>query len=82
MEYLSNSREKLVVLKLMDMPILRSLWFQQPSRRTWLSRLMIVLFPAGVPVWLYGRKTQTDLRAELATVNKVADELIKLIDKD
>lgn len=81
-EYLSNSREKLVVLKLMDMPILRSLWFQQPSRRPWLSRLMIVLFPAGVPVWLYGRKTQTDLRAELATVNKVADELIKLIDKD
>lgn len=81
-EYLSNSREKLVVLKLMDMPILRSLWFQQPSRRPWLSRLMIVLFPTGVPVWLYGRKTQTDLRAELATVNKVADELIKLIDKD
>lgn len=81
-EYLSNSREKLVVLKLMDMPILRSLWFQQPSRRPWLSRLMIVLFPAGVPVWLYGRKTQADLRAELATVTKVADELIKLIDKD
>ncbi|MDE5988198.1 MAG: LptF/LptG family permease [Duncaniella sp.] len=78
-EYLSNSREKLVVLKLMDLPILRSLWFQQPSRRLWLSRLMIAFFPVGVPVWLYGRKTQSDLRVELATVTKVTNELIKLI---
>ena len=80
-EYLSNSREKLVVLKLMDFPILRSLWFQQPSHSLWLSRLMIVLFPIGLPVWFYGRKTQAALRAELAAVTKVDNELIILINR-
>ena len=82
MDYLSNSREKMVVLKLMDLPVLRSLWFQQPSRKRWLSRVMMVLFPIGLPVWLYGRKTQRDLRHELSTVVKVSDELIALLEKD
>ncbi|MDE6062381.1 MAG: LptF/LptG family permease, partial [Duncaniella sp.] len=81
-EYLSNSREKMVVLKLMDLPILRSLWFQQPSETKWLSWTMIVLFPIGVPVWLYGRKTQMRLRDELETVGKVTDQLIDLIAPD
>ncbi|MDE7474747.1 MAG: LptF/LptG family permease [Duncaniella sp.] len=81
-EYLSNSREKMVVLKLMDLPILRSLWFQQPSEKKWLSWTMIVLFPIGVPVWLYGRKTQMRLRDELETVGKVTDQLIDLIAPD
>ena len=81
-DYLSNSREKMVVLKLMDIPVLRSLWFQQPSRKRWLSRVMMVLFPIGLPVWLYGRKTQRDLRHELSTVVKVSDELIALLEKD
>lgn len=81
-DYLSNSREKMVVLKLMDLPVLRSLWFQQPSRKRWLSRVMMVLFPIGLPVWLYGRKTQRDLRHELSTVVKVSDELIALLEKD
>lgn len=81
MEYISNSREKMVVLKLMDMPILRSLWFHEPSRRKWLSWSMMVLFPIGLPIWLYGRKTQHQLRDELASVIKVSDELITLIYK-
>ena len=78
-EYLSNSREKMVVLKLMDLPILRSLWFQQPSTKPWLSWTMMVLFPIGLPVWYYGRKTQMRLRDELKTVSKVSDQLIDLI---
>ena len=78
-EYLSNSREKMVVLKLMDLPILRSLWFQQPSTKSWLSWTMMVIFPLGLSIWFYGRKTQMRLRDELATVTKVTDQLIELI---
>ena len=78
-EYLSNSREKMVVLKLMDLPILRSLWFQQPSTKPWLSWTMMVIFPLGLSIWFYGRKTQMRLRDELATVTKVTDQLIELI---
>ncbi len=82
MEYLSNSRKKMVVLKLMDMPILRSLWFHEPSHNKWLSWSMIVLLPIGAAIWLYGRKTQRQLHEELATVLKVSDELIALLSVD
>lgn len=78
-DYMSNSRDKMIVLKLMDMPILRSLWFQEPSTKKWLSWTMIVLFPIGIPVWFYGRKTQMRLRDELQTVKKVSDQLIELL---
>lgn len=81
-EYLSNSREKMVVLKLMDIPILRSLWFQEPSHNKWLSWAMIVLFPVGGVIWLYGRKTQRQLRDELGTVLKVSDELITMLSSE
>ncbi|MCM1138327.1 MAG: LptF/LptG family permease [Duncaniella sp.] len=81
-EYISYSRKKMVVLKLMDFPIIRSLWFHEPSANKWLSWTMMVLFPLGIPVWLYGRRTQRQLRDELSTVNKVSDELINLINRE
>ena len=40
---------------------------------------MIALFPIGLAVWFYGRKTQLRRRDELSTVTKVADQLIELI---
>lgn len=78
-EYLSNSREKMVVLKLMDLPILRSLWFYQPSTDRRLSWMMMVLFPIGLTVWLFGLKVQSRLRDELATVTKVAGQLTEIL---
>ncbi len=77
---LANSRDKMVIIKLMDLPILRSLWFIEPCRTPWLSNLMIALFPIGIPVWLYGRYTQGRLRHELETVSSVASQLITLIE--
>ncbi len=78
-EYLSNSREKMVVLKLMDLPILRSLWFHQPSTDRRLSWIMMVLFPLGLTVWFFGLKAQSRLRDELATVMKVAGQLTETL---
>lgn len=77
---LANSRDKMVIIKLMDLPILRSLWFIEPCRIPWLSNVMIALAPIGVPVWLYGRYTQRQLRHELETVSNVSAQLITLIE--
>ncbi len=77
---LANSRDKMVIIKLMDLPILRSLWFIEPSATPWLSNLMIALFPLGIPIWLYGRYTQKRLRHELETTASVAAQLITLIE--
>ncbi len=79
-ERLSNSRDKMVIIRLMDMPILRSLWFIEPSSNRWLSNIMIALFPIGIPIWLYGRYTQKQLRHDLDTVSKVSSQLITLIE--
>ena len=76
---LSNSRDKMVINTLMDIPVIRSLWFISPVHATWLSWTMMILFPVGVPVWLYGRYTQRRLRSELETVSTVAARLITLI---
>jgi len=77
---LANSRDKMVIIKLMDLPIIRSLWFIEPSATPWLSNIMIAIFPIGIPIWLYGRFTQKRLRHELETTATVAAQLITLIE--
>ncbi|MDE6371139.1 MAG: LptF/LptG family permease, partial [Duncaniella sp.] len=77
---LTNSRDKMVIIRLMDMPILRSLWLLKPGLKPWFSNLMIALAPVGVPLWLYGRHIQKQLRHELTTVSTVSAQLITLIE--
>lgn len=80
-EYLSNSRDKMVILKLMDFPILRSLWLYHPTGLKWVGWAAIVVFPVGVPLWLAGRSVQSHLRKEIEMIIKVAGETSALIDK-
>lgn len=80
-EYISNTREKLVVNKLSDYPILRSLWLYHPTGLKWVAWSAIVLFPIGLPVYLIGLKQQKDLRDELKRVIKVNGELEAIIGK-
>lgn len=80
-EYLSNSRDKMVILKLMDFPILRSLWLYHPTGLKWVSWGAIVCFPIGVPLWLIGRSVQNHLRIEIESIIKVAGETSALLEK-
>ena len=80
-EYLSNSRDKMVILKLMDFPILRSLWLYHPTGLKGVGWAAIVVFPVGVPLWLAGRSVQSHLRKEIEMIIKVAGETSALIDK-
>ncbi len=77
---LSNSRDKMVIMKLMDYPVIRSLWFIQPATTRWFGTLMSILFPIGIPIWIIGRSTQSRLRHELSTVASVSSQLITLIE--
>lgn len=81
-EYLSNSRSKLVVNKLMDYPVLRNLWIYRPSRNHRLSMAMIVLVPVGFPIYLWARRYNKSLLSELAAISRVSDELITIIHDD
>lgn len=78
-DYLSNSRNKMVILKLMDFPILRSLWLYHPTGLRWVSLAAIACFPIGLPLWIAGRSAQSRLRNELTAIMKAAKEIDELI---
>lgn len=80
-EYLANSRERLVVMKLMDYPILRSLWIYHPTGLRWVAWSAIIIFPIGLPIYLIGRRSIRHLDGETATIEKVSKEEMKLIEE-
>lgn len=74
-DYLSNSTDKLVINKLSDYPVLRSLWLYHPTGLRWMAWTAVLLFPVGIPVWLVGIYQQKELRAELQKILRVSAEL-------
>lgn len=78
--YISDSRSKLVINKLMDFPILRSLWFYHPSNYKWASWAAMVIFPIGLPVYFIGLRQLSILRHELETIRSVSSQLTELLE--
>lgn len=78
-EYISNSRQHLVINKLMDYPILRSLWLYHPTDYRWVAWAAIICFPIGIPAYLIGRRQLRILRDEMDRIIRVSDELTELI---
>lgn len=80
-DYISNSRDKLVINKLMDYPFLRSLWLYHPTNYRPSAWAAVIIFPVGLPVYLVGLRQLRILRSELQRIVKVSDELKVLIEK-
>lgn len=78
--YIADSRSKLVINKLMDFPILRSLWFYHPSNYKWASWAAMVVFPIGLPVYFIGLRQLSILRHELETIRSVSAQLTELLE--
>ena len=77
--YIANSRSKLVINKLMDYPILRSLWFYHPTNYRWAAWTAMVIFPIGLTVYLFGLRQLSILRHEINTIISVSDQLQALL---
>ncbi len=78
-EALRDCRNPMVVNKLLDFPVLRSLWVYRPSNRRWLGIAMMAAFPVGLTVWAVGLSAIKHRRHELGSVISVATEIEKLI---
>ena len=74
-EYMSNSRDKIIINKLMDYPIVRQLWFHQPSSSKWMSYTAMILFPIGLPVYLIGMHCRKRLLKDVAAAANVTREI-------
>lgn len=81
-EYLSNSQNKLLVNKLGDYPILRNLWFYNPTPAKAEAWIAIIFFPIGLALWLLGRKSRAELHSELDKIIKLDVEIGKLVENE
>ena len=80
-DYLSNSDSQLVINKLMDFPVLRSLWLYHPANNSTVGNVMMIVFPIGLVGYFIGLRVQRGLKHDLQTVSAVSRELITLIQK-
>ncbi|MBD5203452.1 MAG: YjgP/YjgQ family permease [Bacteroidales bacterium] len=80
-EYLTDCRDPFVVNKLTEFPVIAPLWVYAPSKHKWLSYLMIVIFPIGIPVWLFGLDAQSKLKGDMRRVVAACDVETELLQK-
>lgn len=81
-DYLTNSRNKLLLNKLGDYPILRNLWIYNPTPKKWIAWTAIAIFPLSIPLWLFGRKMRGELHSELDKIITIDNEATLLIDEN
>jgi lipopolysaccharide export system permease protein len=79
--YMRDCPDRLIVNKLLDYPILRTLWVYHPSRKKWLSRLFAIIAPLGFPIYLVGIKSQSNLKDELRRIVTVSTEITALLEE-
>ena len=77
-DYLSNSRDQMILNKAMDYPIIRNLLTYHPTNNPSLGMVIAVLFVIGLPVWLIGLRHQKNLKRDINQVITTSDHLIAI----
>ena len=81
-DYLSNSRNQLLLNKAMDFPIVRQLLTYHVTNYKQVGTALAILFPVGLPLYLVGTRHQSNLKKELKSALHVCDEITKIITQD
>lgn len=76
--YLSNSDKQLVINKLMDFPVLRSLFLYRPANNRIVSVAIMLIFPIGLLGYFLGIRCQKQLKKDISAIVAISDELIKM----
>lgn len=63
----------------MELPIMKSLWLYHPTGLKWVAWTFIILFPIGLPLYLFGIRSQANLKEEIEHINTTSNELIALL---
>ena len=77
-DYLSNSRDQMVLNKAMDFPVIRQLLTYRPTGNKTLGSVLAVLFPIGLPAWLVGLRHQKNLKRDIQLTAKTCDQLVAI----
>lgn len=77
-DYLSNSRDQMILNKAMDYPVIRQLLTYHPCPNKKLGTAIAALFPIGLPVWLVGMRHQQNLKRDINLTIKTCDQLVAI----
>ena len=74
-DYLSDSRDPRLVMKLSELPVIRVLWVYAPTPKRWVGYIALPLLPLSIPLWLYGRRCLRNLRRDLLKTASICESL-------
>ena len=74
-DYLSDSRDPRLVMKLSELPVIRVLWVYAPTPKRWMGYIALPLLPLSMPLWLYGRRCLRNLRRDLLKTASICESL-------
>ena len=78
-DYLSNSRDQMVLNKAMDYPVIRQLLTYRPVGNKNLGTALAALFPIGLPLWIVGLRHQKNLKRDVRQTIKTSDQLVAIL---
>ena len=78
-DYLSNSRDQMVLNKAMDYPVIRQLLTYDPVGNKTIGTVVAALFPIGLPVWIIGLRHQRNLKRDIQLTIKTSDQLMAIL---
>ena len=78
-DYMSNSRDQMVLNKTMDFPVIRQLLTYQPTPNKNVGTALAALFPIGLPLWLVGMRHQKNLKRDIRQTIKTCDQLTAIL---
>ena len=79
-DYMTNCRDKIIVNKLLDFPLLRRLWIYRPANSKWLGYTFASIFPIGIPLYLIGISQQKQLKQEIQAIIKVSTAVMEMLE--
>lgn len=81
-DYLSNSRDQMVLNKAMDYPVIRQLLTYHPTNNKNVGTALAALFPIGLPLWLVGLRHQKNLKRDVSLTIKTCDQLVAIFNDE
>lgn len=81
-DYLSNSRDQMVLNKAMDYPVIRQLLTYQPATNKNVGTALAALFPIGLPLWLVGLRHQKNLKRDVHLTMRTCDQLVAIFNDE
>ncbi len=77
-DYLSNSRDQMILNKAMDYPVIRQLMTYQPVTNKKLGTALAALLPLSLPLWLIGLRHQKNLKRDIRQTIKTSEQLVAI----